>query len=495
LILSYASTTIDQTPEGYSWAGGDSYNYRTMERFSPDLSGDFSNWGTNNTLIRNGKNADGQPINGTPKARNSVNYLVAKGQSYISSDITLTKENSPYFVGNPYSSGSQVFQGTSTLTIEPGVVIKFYPNSGWVFTENSKIIAKGEAGNDKQIVFTTFSDDIYGGDLDTNSNIPVPLFSGSWYGIEVQADGSVFDHTIFRYGGQWWSGVGNHAANLSVKDASATITNSIFEYSKVYGLKLSNSNSIVSNNILRNNNETGPAGYGVGIEVFGGSPLIQSNEFSNNYRGLFLVDSRANVNLNQFSSSTNAAIYAAGSLGDIFDNSGSTNGINGIVISGNLTRPNETATLKPNPLAYILDSYSSTVVASSTLIVRPGVVVKGNYDSRLYVDGTLALQGLNPGDIVFTSLYDNPRPGYWQGIIANPGSVTDIKGATFAYADKAISYYNSPIKLENVDFKNNNLAVWADAGTLSQTITALLVNFLNDDLNAATTSPRGLFLK
>jgi hypothetical protein len=482
LILSYASTTIDQTPSGH-WAGGDSGTYRTMERFNPDLSGsDAGSWGTNNTLIRNGKNVDNQPINGTPKARNSANYLISKGQPYISSDITLTEANSPYFVGEPYSNLLQVFQDNAVLTVEPGVVIKFYNNAGFSFIGNSKIIARGEVGENKQVIFTSFFDDNYGGDLnnDATSTSPHP---GNWYGIEVQSTNNdlVFDHTVFRYGGWRWDTVGNHGADLSVKNSSAAITNSIFEHSKYYGLKLENSNSTVSNNILRsNNNETDTAGYNAAMVILGGSPIVhQSNNFSNNYRGIFLSDSGANISSNQFASNTDVAIYSSGSLAGISGNSGSGNGIDGIVISGNLTRQNETATLKPNSLAYVLDnSTPSAVIANSTLAVEPGIIVKGSggiWGSRLYIDGNLVFQGSNPGDVVFTSLFDDyggdtnndatstsPHNGDWQGIIANPGSITDIKGATFAYADKAISYYNSPIKLENVRFENNNLAVYVD---------------------------------
>ena len=81
LILSYASSTIDQVPYCYNWCGGSS-NYYSMERYEPDTVGtNASNWGTNNATIRNGRNAGGGNINGTPKARNNVNYLINKGQS------------------------------------------------------------------------------------------------------------------------------------------------------------------------------------------------------------------------------------------------------------------------------------------------------------------------------------------------------------------------------------------------------------------------------
>ena len=71
--------------------------------------------GTNNAIIRNGRNAGGGSINGTPKARNSANYLINKGNS-VSSNLTLYASGSPYLVD--YSI--QTFNASSTLTIEAG---------------------------------------------------------------------------------------------------------------------------------------------------------------------------------------------------------------------------------------------------------------------------------------------------------------------------------------------------------------------------------------
>lgn len=56
------------------WFAGNSDENRTMERISPCDSGtDPENWGTNDpSVAKNGEDADGNPINGTPGAPNSV---------------------------------------------------------------------------------------------------------------------------------------------------------------------------------------------------------------------------------------------------------------------------------------------------------------------------------------------------------------------------------------------------------------------------------------
>ncbi len=80
LTLSYvtttlgvtATTTFDQTPVG-AWVAGATSTRKTMERRSSKTSGtDIANWGTNNGINKNGSDAAGNPINGTPGAENST---------------------------------------------------------------------------------------------------------------------------------------------------------------------------------------------------------------------------------------------------------------------------------------------------------------------------------------------------------------------------------------------------------------------------------------
>ncbi len=57
--------------DGGAWPAGTSSPRATMERIDPTAPDADENWGTNTGLIRNGLNANGGPITGTPKARNS----------------------------------------------------------------------------------------------------------------------------------------------------------------------------------------------------------------------------------------------------------------------------------------------------------------------------------------------------------------------------------------------------------------------------------------
>jgi len=83
-----ATSTIDSTPSladcGGSWCAGTSATeYRSMERINPDIAGNIStNWNSNNTYRKSGNDANGNPVNGTPKSRNSVN-VSSSGIGYL----------------------------------------------------------------------------------------------------------------------------------------------------------------------------------------------------------------------------------------------------------------------------------------------------------------------------------------------------------------------------------------------------------------------------
>ena len=61
--------------DGGAWAAGiGSPDYLSMERINPLLPDSDDNWTSNNQVYRNGLDADANPINGTPKERNSSTY-------------------------------------------------------------------------------------------------------------------------------------------------------------------------------------------------------------------------------------------------------------------------------------------------------------------------------------------------------------------------------------------------------------------------------------
>ncbi len=63
--------------DGGGWPAGDNTTKSTMERINPLAPDSDTNWCTNDGIIRNGRDANKNPINGTPKAQNSC--FVLKG--------------------------------------------------------------------------------------------------------------------------------------------------------------------------------------------------------------------------------------------------------------------------------------------------------------------------------------------------------------------------------------------------------------------------------
>lgn len=138
LSLLWNNTIIDQTPEitcedfeergifCSGWSGGQSgYQVLSMERFSPTSSGvDMYSWSSNLRYLSVGNDSAGNPIFGTPRAKNSTSYLINGGYD-IEIPVTLAAENGPYIIDN----GGFVVHSSGSLTIEPGVVIKVYGDS------------------------------------------------------------------------------------------------------------------------------------------------------------------------------------------------------------------------------------------------------------------------------------------------------------------------------------------------------------------------------
>src|SRR3989338_5793075 len=98
-----------------SWCAGDDTAYKTMERYDSLSNGDSaSNWYSHiGEFIQNGTDTNGAALKGTPRARNSVSYLIDPSYT-LSANRTLSSTTSPYLVNR---SGLTIPSG-KTLTLE-----------------------------------------------------------------------------------------------------------------------------------------------------------------------------------------------------------------------------------------------------------------------------------------------------------------------------------------------------------------------------------------
>jgi parallel beta-helix repeat protein len=117
-----------------------------------------------------------------------------------------------------------------TLTIRPGVIVKFAINAR--LTVSGTIIANGKA--DSLIIFTSERDDPYGGDTNGDGGTTIPA-RGNWDMVWLSGggnDSSVLKHCVFRFGGSSGNG------NVRVDGRTRAIFNSTFTQSSNYGLYL-----------------------------------------------------------------------------------------------------------------------------------------------------------------------------------------------------------------------------------------------------------------
>jgi len=114
--------------DGGDWPGGTASSgiplYASMERIDSELEDSPSNWGTNNASTRNGVDADGNSINGTPKSANSTSQTVSPTQTRTasptaSSTPTSTLSPSPTSSSTETSTASFTPSPTTTFTLSP----------------------------------------------------------------------------------------------------------------------------------------------------------------------------------------------------------------------------------------------------------------------------------------------------------------------------------------------------------------------------------------
>ena len=417
LTLAYfngsATTTIDAFDDFscVNWCGfgSGSPNFLSLERLAPDLPGtEQTSWGQNRGYqngFRNGTAQNGAALNGTPKRRNYSNYLVNYGSNLTSGTLTLTAARSPYFVDNVWFT---VASG-ATLSVEAGSVVKFLNTAG--IRVNGTMNVSGSTST--STVFTSFLDDEYGGDLNGDGSNTSPQ-AGNWFGVEfLSGSTGTIDRATLRYGGKYFSSGEYTRAVFSAANSSPTLTNSVIEKSRAYGVSLAYASSTISGNTIRNNNYESDTVNSYGLYGWGGAPTISGNSFSNNYRGMFFWNSSGAFTNNSFTNNTQNAFTWAGDLlagGSITGNSGSGNGAsNGIALqSGALMSSGAgvASTFGKNTLFPYLLTSSASVPVGATLTAAAGSVWKfGNNALNIY--GTLAAQGTAAEPVLFTSISDD----------------------------------------------------------------------------------------
>jgi len=354
--------------------------------------------------------------------------LTAQAQTVqITSNITTNTTWGPtgtvvgdiFWVRNTVSISNGV-----TLTIEPGVIVKFDLTRGMVV--NGTLAAMGGPGN--EIVITSIRDDV-GGDTNGDGNASVPNASDWWTLTfpDAAPDASTLDYCDIRNAGY------SNTAALTFVSNSSSVTNSVIRKS-YFGVDCQGTASPTLSNTSIEASTLTPI-----VLDFTATPLLSS-----------LVFSSANNGYDAF-------------------------GVRGGTLSTAATLPQRGATVGASPITnvtYVLLS-TLTILASGNLSIDPGVVIKPiNGGITVNSGGQLTMNGTGaPGDtITITSIHDDnlgqpgdtnnngsltaPNPGDWTRLIYNQGSTGSLQYCRLKFGSNAatqgmVEMTNNAIPISN----------------------------------------------
>ena len=545
-----STSTFDSNTTGVVIAGGT--GNVTGDTFTGNSTGISASGGVAGTITGNAittaQNGRAMFIDGGFLGSISGNTVTGAGMNGIDVSGTLSGNVTWGQVGVPYvvGTGGVTVAAGATLTIVPGVVVKFRPNDlgnyCWCYTSlriNGGLVANGTAT--QKITFTSYRDDTVLGDTNGDGAATAPG-AGDWSGIRFEpgSTGSI-SNAIVRYGGFMGSYYANPyygAIDVATGATAPTLSNNTVTDNGT-GMAISGTGTDVTisgHTFARN---------ATALQINSGKATVNTSTFDSNTTGVVIAGGTGNVTGDTFTGNSTGISASGGAAGTITGNaittaqngramsidsgflgsiSGNTvtgAGMNGIDVSGTL---NSNVTWGQVGVPYVVGTGGVTVAAGATLTIVPGVVVKfrpndlGNYCwcyTSLRINGGLVANGTATQKITFTSYRDDtvlgdtngdgaataPGAGDWSGIRFEPGSTGSVSNAIVRYGGFMGNYYANPYygaidvatgatapTLSNNTITDNGTGMAISGGGTAPTVTA---SSLSRNGTAVVTSNHG----
>jgi len=180
----------------------------------------------------------------------------------IATDTVWSAKDSPYVI-----HGSVSIYPEATLTIEPGVIVKF-DYSSYLYVVGS---LQADGTSDGKIYFTSIKDDSVGGDTneDGNSSSPEP---GDWLYIRFEPESNAnINNTVIRYGGHYVpyyfsspkAGIYNNGGTINISNSEIAYHGDIYlVYISIgYGIRQESGNLFITQSSIHDNVSSGIANY------------------------------------------------------------------------------------------------------------------------------------------------------------------------------------------------------------------------------------------
>lgn len=252
-----------------------------LESASPTIQNstfELSNWGIGNTGISEPRilNNKFNNLTNTPFYTSLVAYPIETTGNTMSGTTqkaitilneTLTQDTTLYkrsfggitnipYIFNQYTIGTGV-----KLIIKPGVILKFKYSSDYYYYQGfmrvyGALEAIGGPNSDSTIIFTSLSDDFYGGNTDNINSTDKTQWTGIVFENEASDSQCKLDNVIVK---------NSYYAGVLLNSASPTISNTAFISNHQWGLRLTGASNpiLITNDFI--DNGTAYASYGKGL--------------------------------------------------------------------------------------------------------------------------------------------------------------------------------------------------------------------------------------